>query len=258
MSELNNRHKGDKKQFNMMKMKNSGDNHYTPKDRIFDLPFKILVIGRSQLSGKTTICANILLRDEWYNSDFKGENIYIVSPSTEVDVKMQTIVDEKDIPSSNIITSYDEEVLMALYDMIEQKFLEQKEAGGPIDNWLVFFDDMSFGGALKKKQHGAIAKLFCNGRHLNISTIITAQKYSDVATVCRENNTGCILFASTDKQLDLISDDHNYLESKKDFRKMFKEATREKHSFIVVNYSNDVNERYLDSDFEPITHYKMA
>lgn len=243
------------KRFNMMKLKHSGDNHYTTKDTIFDLPFKVLVVGRSQLSGKTTVVANLLLSNQWYFNDFKGENIWIVSPSTEVDPKMQTIIDEKDIPSQNIIQDYDEEILMALYELIQEKFLEQKEDGGKIDNFLVLFDDMSFGGALKKKTHGAIAKLFCNGRHINCSTIITAQKYSDIATVCRENNTGCILFASTDKQLDLISDDHNYLESKKDFKKMFKEATREKHSFLVVNYSNPVNGRYLDTDFEPITHY---
>lgn len=243
------------KRFNMMKLKHSGDSHYTTKDRIFDLPMKLLIIGRSQLSGKTTVVANILLLDQWYGRDFKGENIWIVSPSTDVDPKMQTIIDEKEVPSMNVIQDYDEQVLVALYDLITERYLDQREAGGKIDNFLVLFDDMSFGGALKKKQHGAIAKLFCNGRHINCSTIITAQKYSDVATVCRENNTGCILFASTDKQLDLISDDHNYLESKKDFKKMFKEATKEKHAFLVVNYSNPVSERYLDSDFEPITHY---
>ena len=233
-------------------MKNSGDNHYTTKDRIFDLPLKLLVVGRSQLSGKTTVVANLLLLDEFYNKDFQGENIFIVSPSTEVDLKLEAIIEEKDVPSMNIIPDYDEQVLSAVYKMIEQKFLEAKEAKKKIPNWLVIFDDMSFGGALKKKNHGAITKLFCNGRHLNISTIITAQKYSDIHTTCRENTTGAIFFASTDKQLDLISEDHNYLESKQDFKKLFKAVTTPKHSFLVVNYSNPPEERYLDSHFEPL------
>lgn len=238
--------------YSILKLKDSGDKHYTPKERIFDLPWKLLVIGRSQLSGKTNFVANIILLDEYYNKDFKGENIFIVSPSTKVDPKMKTIIDEKDVPPMNVIPSYDEEVLNAVYKMIEQKFLEAKESGKKPENYLVMFDDMSFGGALKKKNHGAITRLFCNGRHLNISTLITAQKYSDVHTTCRENTTGAILFAATDKQLDLISDDHNYLESKKDFKKLFKKVTSPKHSFLVVNYSNPPEERYLDSDFEPI------
>ena len=112
---------------------------------------------------------------------------------------------------------------------------------------------MSFGGALKARNYGAITRLFCNGRHLNISTIVTAQKHSDIHTTCRENTTGAILFASTGKQLDLITDDHNYLESKKEFKRMFKEATKEKHSFLVVNYSNPPEERCLNSEFEVIS-----
>lgn len=236
----------------ILKMKDRGEKHYTSKDRIFDLPFKLIIIGRSQLAGKTNLLGNLLLRKEYYLNDFKGENMFIVSPSTSVDHKLKAIIDAKEIPALNVIPDYDEEVLNAVYKLMQEKYLEATDLKRKPPNFCVIFDDMSFGGALKARNYGAITRLFCNGRHLNISTIVTAQKYSDIHTTCRENTTGAILFASTDKQLDLITDDHNYLESKKDFKRMFKEATKEKHSFLVVNYSNPPEERYLDSEFEAL------
>ena len=59
----------------ILKMKDRGEKHYTAKDRIFDLPFKLIIIGRSQLAGKTNLLGNLLLRKEYYLNDFKGENM---------------------------------------------------------------------------------------------------------------------------------------------------------------------------------------
>ena len=44
------------------------------------------------------------------------------------------------------------------------------------------------------------------------------------------------------------------LKKKKDFIKMFRANTAEKHSFMVVNFTADNrNEMYLNNKFEPIT-----
>ena len=237
----------------ILKMRDSGESHYTSKPLLFNIPFKLIVVGRSQLAGKTNWLGNILLRKEFYLDDFKGEDIFLISPSTSVDKKLSTIIDVKEIPMTNILSAYDEEILETVYQLMEQDYIEAVENKKRVPNKLVIFDDMSFGGGLKSKQNGVMSKLFCNGRHINVSTIVTAQKYTDILSTCRENTTGAVLFSSTDKQLDLISEDHNYLETKKAFRKMFREATTEKHSFLVVNYSNEPQERYLDSTFQPIS-----
>ena len=43
---------------------------------VFDIPFKLLINGKSQLSGKTTIILNLLLQPEFgYDKKFKGDNI---------------------------------------------------------------------------------------------------------------------------------------------------------------------------------------
>ena len=57
------------------RMKDKGERHYTDKNDLFNLPMKLLVIGRSQLSGKTNFICSILLDDDprLYGDDFKGE-----------------------------------------------------------------------------------------------------------------------------------------------------------------------------------------
>ena len=119
-------------------------------------------------------------------------------------------------------------------------------------NSLIILDDIAFSGGLKGKQSGQITRLACNGRHINLSFIATSQKYSMVSTTLRENATGLIIWESSNKQLELISDDHNNYENKKDWLKMVRKRTAEPHSFFVINYSNPPNQRFLTMGFEPI------
>jgi hypothetical protein len=234
------------------KVKDEAETYYTKKDLIFDVPFRLLIVGKSQLSGKSNILVNLLLRDEFYNKDFDGENIFLVSPSITNDEKLKKIIKVKEIPEENLFLEYDEDVLKQLYQMLQDEYEEAKEAGEKPQNKLIIFDDMSYNGALKAKQHGIINKIFSNGRHINLSIITTAQKYSDLLTSSRENANGAIFFNCSNKQLELIEADHNYLGSKKEFMNMFRKVMNEKHSFLVVNYTNPKEQRYLDKNFDVI------
>lgn len=241
--------------YKILRMRDSSEKHYTKKKRIFDIPFRLLVVGKSHLSGKTNLLGNLLLRPEYYYGDFKGENIYIISPSSS-DPKLRTIRDKLEIPSSNFIPEYDEMLLDEIITMIKDEYNEAVEDKKRPNNTLIVFDDMSFGGALLKR-HSNIQRIFCNMRHYATSCIITTQSYVDLLTACRENASGCILFACSDRQLDTIADDHSYM-PKKQFRKMFRDVTNDKHSFLAINYSNDADERYLDSNLNPIDVNKYA
>jgi hypothetical protein len=234
------------------KVKDKADDHST-KHILFDIPMRILIIGKSQLSGKSNFIVNMMLRDDMYNNFFEGDDIYIVSASLGVDKKLQLLITMKDIPQSNLFKKYDEDELMDLYNKVEEEYKEAVNNDIKPKNKIIIFDDISFNGDLKKKTFGVINKLFSNGRHINFSTILTAQHYSSILTSARENSTGAVFFSCTNKQLELINDDHNYLESKKEFLKMFKSNIKEKHDFIIVNYSKPKSEMYLNSDFENIT-----
>jgi len=234
------------------KVKDDAEAYYSKKNTIFDLPMRLLIVGKSQLSGKSNLLVNLLLRDEFYNKDFKGENIFLVSPSITNDDKLRKLIKVKDIPEENLFTEYDEDVLKELYKLLQNEYEEAKENKEKPQNKLVIFDDCSYNGALKSKQHGIINKMFSNGRHINLSIITTAQKYSDLLTSSRENCNGGIFFNCSNKQLELIESDHNYLGNKKEFFNMFRHVMDDKHAFLVVNYTNSKEQRYLDKNFDVI------
>ncbi len=234
------------------KMIDSSEADRVHKRSTFDLPMRLLIIGKSQLSGKTTTVGNLVLRPfgtedveglQFYRNDFDGDDIYIVCPSILVDHKWRSIIYGKRIPEKNIYNSYDEMELEKLYNKLAKEHLEKPR------HKLVIFDDCSFGGDLKSKLNGVMSLFACNGRHHLISFIVTSQKYSDVSTTIRENATGMMLYACSQKQMDLIYNDVGECE-KKEFMKMFRQATYQRNSCMIVNYSNDPSERFLNQHFQ--------
>ena len=88
----------------ILKMRDKNESHHRKKGKLFDLPMKLLVVGKSQLSGKSNLIGNLLLQEDkrLYRNEFEGDNIYIVSPSARTDDKIRTIIEELDIPGSNV------------------------------------------------------------------------------------------------------------------------------------------------------------
>tara|TARA_R110001583_G_scaffold34285_5_gene115365 strand:- start:893 stop:1627 length:735 start_codon:yes stop_codon:yes gene_type:complete len=240
-----------KKNYKILKVRDKNDSYYTPIERLFDLPFRLLINGKSQLSGKTTIVLNLLLNPVFgYDKLFDGDDIYIVS-NNKLDNKLALMADKLDIPEDNRF-EYDEDYLEILYDDMEESFMEETMEGGKPQNRLIIFDDCGYSGSLKNKQSGIISKLICNGRHLNLSQIYTSQRFSQVSTTLRTNLTGAILFNTSMKELELITEDMNYMSTKKEFIKTFRETTKEPRQFMVVNFSNKPEEMYMNTEFEPI------
>lgn len=230
----------------ILKVRDPSDRNFTPKNRLFDLPFRIALIGKSQFSlGKTTIILNLLLRDKFYGKDFNGENIYIVS-NNPADKKLKILMEEKDIPDSNFM-SFDESTLEALYEIIEEEFEEEKKK----QNRLIIFDDVVASGGLKQAT-GIISKMIMQGRHVGLSQIYTSQKYSLLSTGLRSNITGAMIGGLSNKELELVEQDMNFLDSKKKFMIMFRNNTKNKRDFIAINFSNKEDEIYLNKKFEPI------
>jgi hypothetical protein len=245
---------------NILAMKDPHVDMRVSKKDTFDLPMRMVVIGKSQLSGKSTLISNLLLRpwssddvggQQFYKGDFKGEDIYIVCPSFDIDAKWAMIAKGKEIPDTNIWREYDEMALELWYNRISDQFERDVAEEKTPKHTLLVLDDCSFDGSLKAKMNGVLTRIACNGRHILISLICTSQKYSSVSTTIRENATGVIMFECSNKQLELFSEDHCNI-NKKRFEQMFRDTTREKHTFMVVNYSNSPDKRFQDSSFQPI------
>jgi len=235
------------------RMKDMTDNFTKKKAPLFDLPFRLLLVGKSGM-GKTSIIGNMLLRNDMYRKDFEPENIFIFSGSLDGDMKLKTLIKELEIPKENLFDSYDETGLEAVYDTIVDRFNEALDEKERPQQSLVILDDLSFTGSMASavKKNDQLHRLFCNGRKYLISTLVTAQKYSQISTVARENATGIIAGQMSNKQLDLLEADVNFLKNKKEFYTMFRDHTPSKHDFIVINFS--VPSLYQTNEFKEIEH----
>ena len=187
------------KKHDMIALKEPFTDYIVDKGDLPNLPMRFLIVGPSQFSGKTTVIANMLLRpydktdisgEDFYRNNFKGENMYVITPSADVDFKWKKLIEYKAIPPENIFSSYEEEDLKGIFDTVETKFKLAVADGEKPEHSLVILDDCSFDGSLKKKVCGAISKLFCNARHILLSSILTSQKYSDIPTTCRAATQG--------------------------------------------------------------------
>ena len=238
------------KNLKILKMKDDSDKHTTHKDIIPSLPFR-LILNMKTGGGKTNIIANLILLPEFYGKDFYGDDIVIVSPVLN-DRKMETIIEQKEIPEDNIITEYDEEIINAHYEKMIEEFKERDEGGKKVHNKIFIFDDVSHSGNLRKGSYNIVNKIFCNGRKHLISCIITSQYYFHISPACKSNASALILGSTSDKNLDLISDDHNYIGNRKEFKEMFRNNVKEKHDWIMINYDNPRDDMYLDKEFKRI------
>ena len=180
--------------YTILKVNDKTDSYYTKKKDIFDLPFRLLIIGKSFLSGKSTVILNLLLREKFFKNDFKGENIFIIS-NNAMDNKMRILKTEKDVDAHNFMI-FSESNLEAVYEEVEERALEAIGEGKRPPNSLIVIDDVAFSGGLKESERkGTLSRIFCNGRHINLSIIVTAQKYSQLSTTMRSNCSGAILLS---------------------------------------------------------------
>ena len=238
----------------IQRLKDKSDDNVIDKGLIDNVPFRTILCGASGL-GKTNFLANMILKNEWYNKEFYGDDIYIFSPLKN-DNKMNIIISQKEIPEENVFTEFDDDILKEIYDLSVREFEERTNAKKRIYNKLIILDDLSYSGVLKEKQMGQINRVFCNGRKHNISIIITSQKYTQISTVARVNFTSAVLYNTSNSQVEAIENDVNFLKSKKAFKNMFREEVKEKRDFLYVCFSNEKKDMYLSSEFKVINQDK--
>lgn len=241
-----------KKKLELRVIEDKGDKQAHKKDKIFDIPMRLIICGRTG-SGKTSTLVSLLTDKEFYGGDFIGRNIYLFSPMIN-DYKLEFFVKTKHVPDMNIYTELDQEILSSLYDKLTEEYQTELILNKKVAPKLVIFDDLSFSGDLRKGRFNTVNKIFQNGRKHAISCIITAQYYTHISPPCRTNSSGLILYNMNDRQLDTIADENSYLEGgKKEFKKLVRAHLKEKHDAIVINYSNNRDEGlYQNMNFEKI------
>lgn len=240
--------------FKIYVMKDDNEQHHIKKDIIFDVPLRLLVTGKSQISGKSNLVGNLLCLPEYYFKQWNPENMFIFTPNAYIDDKWVKIIKYNEIPSSNVFTSYSEESLKVIYELINEKYEEAKAKKEAPEHWLIVFDDLGSSSQLHNKKNKMLNELVNNGRHLLVSIIACIQYYKQANPNFRSNVTGVCAFGCTENQLEAITQEHNTITTKKNFMKAFNEVTKEKHNFFTVNYTNPPEKRYL-KNFEDVVTF---
>jgi hypothetical protein len=234
------------------KMRDATDGFTVKKQPLFDLPMRLMICGRTG-AGKTNAVGSLLMRPHpIYKGDWKPENIYVVSGSLKGDAKLQTIIDQLDIPKSNLFGKYEEALVDAIYETVMDNYNKAIAEKRSPDHSVLLLDDVSYTGRLAavNKKDDPLLRVLMNGRKYLCSVICTAQKYSQLATSARENASGMMLASCSNKQLDVIENDVNQLKTKKDFHEMFRRQTKDPHDYFVVDYGHPA--LYKDHDFQPL------
>lgn len=208
----------------------------------FPLPARILLVGRSQMSGKTTFLTNLLLRPEFLGKDvFKGEDCFIMAPSIERDAKLQFIVKGLQIPKTNQIQEFSEPFLQRAMHHFRKSATTGKQQ-------LLILDDVA--SHFKGAHEELLQDMFTMGRHLGLTIVATAQKYSQIPTTFRENATHMIMWSASENQADLAAKDFSFGISRSNFKELHDTATQEQHGFLMVNLSRQPH--FWNSHFEAV------
>src|SRR6056300_242037 len=112
---LNIKDRSNKEKYEIHRVNDPKEKMIIKKKDIFNIPHKLLLVGKSFVAGKGTFFTNMLLKPEFYRNDFNdGEYIFIMSPSCKVDTKFKYIINELNIPDENVFTEWDDDALEAI------------------------------------------------------------------------------------------------------------------------------------------------
>lgn len=237
----------------ILKLKDKTDNNVIEKTNIDNVPFRMIICGGTG-SGKTNLLANLLLRPEFYLNDFHPDDIWIFTGSKN-DAKISIIQEQKLIPEGNIIQGFDGEMVKSLYDIFIDEFNERTAQKKKVYNKLFVFDDLSYLKCFTNKDSVYCDMLFQNSRKYSVSVLITSQKYKgQISMSQRANFSSCILYNTSNSQVEAFESDINHMKNKKSFFNMWHNHIKEKRDFIVVNHSNPIEDMYLNKDFIPIKY----
>lgn len=65
--------------------------------------------------------------------------------------------------------------------------------------------------------------------------------------VCRNNANAVAMWSSPNKELEHLAENFDYTDGGKTFKKMFRDATNERHSFLTVDLTNGRDKMYSSS-----------
>ena len=184
------------------------------------------------LGGKSNLLKHILLKERK-----KFQKIFVISLTETIN----NFYSEIGIPSNQIMHEYNEDWINDLMKRLTQYKQHNKKPY----NVLLILDDITDAAHNSK----ALKKLFCMGRHLNISVVMLLQYLYQAPPVCRANFSFICCGQMNRISIDLLCDEFlSGKVTKQEFLDMYHESSKDYNFFIINNNSvkdnNDINSLY--------------
>jgi len=202
----------------------------------------VIFNGRSG-SGKSNLMINLLTRPEFYGPKKAGQKgyfdmIFLFSPTANGG---DDLVQFLNLPDKRIDTSLDTKKLDHIINT-QQKLIEKKGIMKSPKILIIFDDCQSDAKFLKTK---SFMRCFIQCRHLNISTFLCGQRFNRTPKACRMQANNIFFFPGSDSEVELMTDEYTPANtSKKAFRNLIQEATKEPYSFLHINLRCPVEKRF--------------
>ncbi len=208
-----------------------GQKTYTFADTLPQHPSRMLLVGQSQLSGKSTVLFSLLSKRFPYFTFYGADNIYVICPTIYDDHRWKKFK----IKTENISIEWD----MEFIDMIKEKVSKRKTP-----TLLICDDVIPLKGT--KRDNEPFAAIFTRGRHYGenkktgggLSIWVTTQYYKALPPVVRGNTSNLCVWLGSDAEAMKIYEEHSNGLAKNDWLLIYKYCTLKEHSFLHINYAN--------------------
>ena len=218
-----------------------------PHDVFMRLPSSGLFVGPSG-QGKSTTAVALLTGP--YAQCF--DRIHIFSPSATVDTGWQPVRDmQKRWEEVTWHDSFDAVALEEILRDQKERVAEAKasKTSKPLPASLIVLDDLADTPQVHRS-HGLMATLFIRSRHLSISCWCSTQKYTNIAPVARANARWILCWKLRgEKETKALAEELSGLFPRgiHDALELYREATAEAHSFLVIDYTRPEEQRFTRS-----------
>ena len=194
---------------------------------ILDHPYRILIIGGSE-SRKTNILLNLI------NEQSDIDKIYLYArdlnePKYKILIKKRKDAGIKHLNDLNAFIECSN-TMDDVYENIHDYTSSRKR------KMLIVFDDMIADIMTNKKIQAIMKELFIRCRKLNISLVFITQSHFSVSKDVRLNSTHYLIMKINNKtELQNIAINHSADIDYQDFRKIYRECTKEPYNFLIID-----------------------
>jgi len=188
--------------------------------------------------GKSTLMTNLLTEDRFYPPETFTHR-FIVSPTAEGDDVQKAL----GIPKKNTFTNLREAPYYLSIIMEAQKKKIKKLGADKAPQILIIYDDVISDPVFMRSDE--FVKTFIASRHYNLTVMVATQSWTAVPRRCRIQARNIFFFSAPQSEVEKLSEEHCPPRfTKKQFQVMVEWATDKPFSFLYINKTVPMQERY--------------